>query len=353
MKQELNYKVIGLAGIAWSIVQLPLIMLFMFVTTPAMLISQGMGLFFRTTTGPYYISAIVLTAIIVFFTIGSYERKRTFVFLLFSSVILWMLVAIYGLIIKNRTVSSFAEFTPTGFIVTNVVYFGIMVVTLFVMSTGIWHQPPRKFRLPVISSAIFLLIIAPIALTVGVTKYNHSGSISGTIYQPDGAINAGEVHVYCQALEKGVVISQGDPTPPYLAVSATGNYKIENFPKSNYLLWVADRGRNLYSDGFTTVNVTLLHNSEVDFHLVPGGSISGRFLDSQGNTVAGAGGNKWIQINAIHGMWSYRIQVNPDGTYSEAELLPTDYYIYSNLIQWQPSYKISIESGNKRILTFR
>jgi hypothetical protein len=56
-KQIKNYKLIGSAGIAWSIIQVIAGCLFMCITTPAFQISQVIGL---GASVSYLISAVVL-----------------------------------------------------------------------------------------------------------------------------------------------------------------------------------------------------------------------------------------------------------------------------------------------------
>ncbi len=149
-------------------------------------------------------------------------------------------------------------------------------------------------------------------------------------------------------LDRNVHITYGDPAPPYLVKDAVGNYKIDELPESDYYLWVVATEDNLYSDGFRLVTTQAAQeNSKIDFALVPGGSISGGFLDTDGKPAPGAGGNKWIAMYSIPVGWEYIIDVATDGTYSRLGLLPAEYQIYSNLIQSQPPDRVTIESGRE------
>jgi hypothetical protein len=246
--------------------------------------------------------------IIFILTIGTIKKNKTCAYILLGSVIWWLCTAIYGLFFKNVVIDTYLQSAPFIFLVVNIVYFGIILVILFLMSTGIWGQPSQKYRKPALYSAIALFVISPILALVGSSVISTSGSISGHIFQPDGTIVNTEVQLICFAKDR--IIAYGDPMTAFLPITTHGNYKISKLPGSDeYYLWVIDSTHNLYSDGFQHISVKPFQETSLDLILKPGGTISGRFLDSDGDIIPASGDNKSINMYSETVVWDYRIEV--------------------------------------------
>jgi hypothetical protein len=354
-KASFSRKTVGRAGIAWAIIQFlsltlgtfPLY-LYMHVLTPPWLVAATWGEFLPRSSFAvvYFVSGLILLLLIIGLTIGVYRKKFVCALLLLLDVAVYLIVAFYGLFFEN----TFVYDSNTYLYFINAIYIGIMVIILLFIASGIWGRSPRTSKLVKLTSAIVLFLAISIPLLIMWVSNIQLGSISGNIYHPDNTVYDEQVGICCKPLNVNTNITHGDPAPPYLFLHASGSYKIDDLPEGDYYLWVVAPDDNLFSDGFRLVSVQSQENSNIDFKLVPGGSISGGFLDKGRNPVSGAGGNKWVAMYSIPAGWHYSINVAPDGTYSLENLLPGEYQIYSNLIQTHN--RVTIESGQESHFDF-
>ncbi len=162
-----------------------------------------------------------------------------------------------------------------------------------------------------------------------------NGSISGKFYQLDGSPYEGEVSVFCQPVDESVIITHGDPAPPYLTIRSSNTFVINSLPSGKYYIWAsskADADLTIFSDGVRVANVMARETANESLVLVPGGSIRGGFLDSKGIPLPDAGGNDVVLLYNRQVTWTYSILVGNDGVFSMDNILPGEYQIYSNLI---------------------
>lgn len=207
----------------------------------------------------------------------------------------------------------------------------------------IFHPRRDKMTFPLVS-----LVFVSILTTITWTGCCRLGSVSGHIYQSNDTVYNNEVNVCCQPLDRNIHITRGDPGPPYLIVHATGNYKIDGLPKGDYYLWIVAPNDNLFSDGARLISVRAFQEtSNTDFELVAGGSISGHFLDENGNPLSSAGDREWVAMYNTLVSWEYTIYVAEDGTYSLRNLLPGEYQIYSCYSAPPHDEVVIIQSGKE------
>jgi len=143
-----------------------------------------------------------------------------------------------------------------------------------------------------------------------------------------------------------------DPAPSHSCIEAQGDYLIQNLPEGGYYVWVeakVDTNDTYYSNGFFEVGVIAGRTSILDLTLIPGGSISGQFLQSDGQPLSSKGENEWVMLV---GILNYIIDVAPNVTFSMNNILPGKYFIYSNTVQTKPPTAIIIESGKETIYDF-
>lgn len=183
--------------------------------------------------------------------------------------------------------------------------------------------------------ALFLCALSLLLASIPACGLFTNGSISGKFYQLDGSPYEGEVSVFCQPVDESVIITHGDPAPPYLTMKSSNTFVINSLPSGEYYIWAsskADADLINFSDDVRVANVMARETANESLVLVPGGSIRGVFLDSKGIPLPDAGGNTVVTLSNRQVTWYYGILVAKDGSYSMNNILPGEYQILSNLV---------------------
>jgi hypothetical protein len=357
-----NRRTVGGAGIAWAIVQflsVPLGMILIYVgmymlTPPGLVLIawDKLSMIFSFLPWPpmivFFVSAIILSLLIIGLTIGVYRRNFVCAVLLFSDVAVYLIIAVYGLFIRITFPYDFNTFMYTA----NAIYIGIMLILILFMAGGVWGRSSRTYKLVKITAPIILVLAISAPMLIGWVGNTQLGSISGRIYQPDGTIVTSEADIFCKP-PQGVYITSGDPMPECLVIHAQGDYMIDNLPAGDYIIWVRTTDYALFCDSPINVNVQTSQNTSKDIFLVPGGSISGKVTGIELDIIE----DKPLKVECITKFegftWSYfskSCTVAEDGTYSLEGIAPGTCTIkleniwYSNSHHSQ-SETVTIKSG--------
>lgn len=173
------------------------------------------------------------------------------------------------------------------------------------------------------------------------------GSISGHVYQPDGVTPAAEVGIRFKQVSGVETPRLGgcEETAPYDAVrsSADGSYTIGGLLTGEYELVVIARDTNLFSNG-TTVAAAVLgeETQDIDFVLVPGGSVSGHVYESDGSTPEAG-----IWVVAYDWLGGHSTVAASDGSYSIEQLMPGDCLVGAS--NRSAYVTVTVTSGEKTV----
>jgi hypothetical protein len=194
---------------------------------------------------------------------------------------------------------------------------------------------------------------------------NTSPSILGNIYQSDGQPNHEQVYVYIASTDSNISLGKGDPVMRWDYAIADGSYKFNNLLEGSYYIWAEDThpysSKRLFSNSVTLVTVSKDRKpSYADIKLVTSGSISGLFVDQNGNPLTNATSNVTVKLKSDFIFYYNSIQVAADGTYSFNALMPGTYHIaitslkeiaagFTTTFESLPDDTIEIESGKENV----
>jgi len=342
-----NRRTVGGAGIAWAVVQflsvplgVTLLYVGMYMLTPPGLVLiawDKLSMIFSFLPWPpmivCFVSAIILSLLIIGLTIGVYRRNSVCAVLLFIDVAVYLIIAVYGLFIRITFPYDFNTFIYTA----NAIYIGIMLILILFMAGGIWGRSSRTYKLVKITAPIILALAISFPLLITWVHSTQLGSISGNIYQPDGTIVTSEARISCKP-PPGVYITSGDPMPECLIIQAQGNYLIDNLPAGDYIIWARTADYSLFCVSPIDVNVQTSQNTSMDIFLVPGGSRSGTVKGIEPDMIK----DKPLTVSYsyyVAGLYLSRsCTVDEDGTYSLEGIPPGNCKMYLKNIWYSGSY---------------
>jgi hypothetical protein len=192
---------------------------------------------------------------------------------------------------------------------------------------------------------------------------NTSPSINGNIYQLDGKSNDEQIYVRCISTDKNTYIGYGGLR--WRHVDATKSYVINNLSEGSYYVWAEEAGyskNGLFSNDVSLVTVSKdVKHPHADLTLVQGGSISGQFVDQNGNPLTSTTSNVTVDLESDYIDHTNSIVVAANGSYSFYALMPGTYHIvisglketaagFSTTFESFPDNIVKVASGKDTVL---